>query len=117
MLMACFARIAWVGHIWLTALMTLVAGMPHFACRCPDGPVKPFCLGPTSGTSGCCCSGTSGLSRQGTCCRYTQSPRGADQLQARSCCQHQARQSNGSPGKQPEVGSRGCTRTLTASEV
>jgi hypothetical protein len=31
--------------MWLTAAMTLVAGMPHFVCRCAGGSVRPFCFG------------------------------------------------------------------------
>jgi hypothetical protein len=40
--------------------MTLVAGTPHFDCRCPNGNVKPFCLPLLTGKTGCCC--------QGSCC-------------------------------------------------
>jgi hypothetical protein len=43
--------------VWLTAAMTLVAGTPHFTCRCPSGRVKPFCLGSALKQSGCCCNG------------------------------------------------------------
>src|SRR5947209_9321824 len=58
-----------VGLVWLTAAMTVVAGTPHFACRCPDGHVKPFCLGLASKTTGCCCgSACCSGSRGGKCC-------------------------------------------------
>jgi hypothetical protein len=116
--MASFVRMARIGYIWLTALMTLVAGMPHFSCRCPDGHVKPLCTGTVSAASGCCCSGACcSSSKGGTSCCRAQNRVGANQLQARSCCKHQDRQTNGSPGKQQVFGARGCTRTLAPSGV
>jgi hypothetical protein len=51
----------WLGrtilaaNVWLTAIMTLVAGCPRFDCRCPDGSIKPFGLGFMSRAAGCCC--------------------------------------------------------------
>src|SRR5438132_246346 len=116
--MATFGRIAWIGHIWLTALATLVAGIPHFACRCPDGHVKPICIGTLFATSGCCCGGTCcSSSERGACCRRAPGRMAAEQLHAKSCCQHQVRQTNGEPAKQREVGPRGCTRTVAPAEV
>src|SRR5215475_7170923 len=47
-------KTALVGQVWLTAAMTLIAGVPHFSCRCPDGHVKPFCLGLAPGGRACC---------------------------------------------------------------
>lgn len=40
---------------WLTAVLTLFAGIPPFACRCPNGTIKLYCTG---STTGCCCSGS-----------------------------------------------------------
>jgi hypothetical protein len=48
------SKILLAGHVWLTAAMTLVAGFPHFECRCPNGLLKPFCLGFCSPNTGCC---------------------------------------------------------------
>jgi hypothetical protein len=48
-------RTALVANVWTTAVLTLVAGLPHFECRCPDGTVKPFGLGLLSRAAGCCC--------------------------------------------------------------
>ena len=104
-------RIIRTGSVWSTMLMTLVAGLPYFACRCPDGHVKSFCLGTVSATSGCCCGGICCSSlKPFPCCSHAQS------LQTRSCCENRDPQVN-SPGKQPKVGPRGCTRTLAASEL
>src|SRR5262245_47170854 len=41
--------------VGLTAFATLIAGAPHFICRCPDGHVKLFCVSTPSAAPGCCC--------------------------------------------------------------
>jgi hypothetical protein len=92
-MMSSLGSIAWIGHIWLTALMTLVAGVPHFACRCPDGQVKPFCMGTPSSKSRCCC--------RGTCCSPIEG--------GTCCCAAQSRTAG------PEVGHSNCTKTLAPS--
>lgn len=51
--MATCGRKVRAAFVWLTALMTLAAGLPRFDCRCPDGQVKLFCTGQTS--AACCC--------------------------------------------------------------
>src|SRR5205807_1194809 len=61
-------RTARVGLAWVTAFMTLVTATPHFACRCPTGHVKPFCLALTSKTSRCCCAGACCSQAGGGCC-------------------------------------------------
>jgi hypothetical protein len=73
-----------------------------------------LCLGTVSKTSGCCCGGTCCSSSEG---RSGQSQMADGQFQTRSCCQHQHRQANDSPGKQQAVGPRGCTRIVAFSEV
>lgn len=58
--------------ILLTASMTVVAGMPHFLCVCPDGSIKPFCSGPTTSPNSsatCCCGGTCCSDTSQCCCR------------------------------------------------
>lgn len=58
--------------ILLTASMTVVAGMPHFLCVCPDGSIKPFCPGPTVRSSfapACCCGGACCSDSQQCCCQ------------------------------------------------
>ena len=69
--MTCIGRAVWVALVWLTAATTLLAGSPHFACRCPDGHIKPFCLSFSRTSSACCCGkgGTSsGQERGHPCC-------------------------------------------------
>jgi hypothetical protein len=98
-------------------VMTLVAGMPHFACQCPDGHIKPVCLGTAPKTSGCCCGGVCCSSEDRTCCRGAQSRMAAGLFQKRSCCHPDHRLVNDSPGKEQAVGPRGCTRIVTSSEI
>src|SRR4051794_16517190 len=77
-------KAAWV---WLTAVMTLVAGLPHFDCRCPNGQVKRFCLGRASPPSGCCCGGACCSSASGgRCCCRSGGAASARQAEKRSCC-------------------------------
>ena len=112
--MSAVSRIAWIGQAWLTAAMTLVSGIPHFACRCPDGDFKPFCIGTVSATSGCCCNSNCCSSADGSCCR-AQSQIAADQVQAQSCCRHQSRQSSNSPGKQQAIKAGSCAKAPASS--
>src|SRR5262245_55188664 len=80
------SRIALVGLGWLTALMTLVAGIPHFRCQCPDGGVKPFCLAfGSTHPSGCCCGGAC-CSAQGQECCCRARPASLGEPDEPSCC-------------------------------
>jgi len=57
-----------VCQIHLTAFMTLVAGMPHFVCRCPGLPAyhEPQ---QAAQTATCCCCGSCGtISDKPSCC-------------------------------------------------
>src|SRR5260370_3243049 len=116
--MGSFGRKAWIGQAWLTAVMTLLTAVPHFDCRCPDGQFKPFCLSISRDASGCCCGGTCCSSTEGgrSCCR-ARSRVAPEQMQTGSCCQHQDRQTNGSPGTQQEVRPRGFTINMAPAEV
>ena len=114
--MSAVSRIAWIGQAWLTAAMTLVSGIPHFACRCPDGDFKPFCIGAVSATSGCCCNSNCCSSADGSCCR-AHGRRAADQIQAQSCCRHQSRQSSNSPGNQQAIKAGSCAKAPVSSGV
>jgi len=104
-------RTASVGLVWLTAAMTVVAGTPHFDCRCPDGHVKPFCLGLASKTTGCCCgraccSGSAG----GKCCCYRThgTPAG---------CGGRVRTPRPGGEIRPGAGGPGCANTLAGQEL
>ena len=65
-----FSRAMQTGAVWLTAIMTLVAGTPHLVCVCPNGNAKPFYFALLSGkNSGCC---------DGSCCSASQVRDGKD---------------------------------------
>src|SRR5437016_10654975 len=53
--MAHLRRVALAAQVWLTAVMTVVAGVPRFDCVCSNGQSKQARLGFTSPSSGCCC--------------------------------------------------------------
>jgi hypothetical protein len=72
--------------VWLTAATTLVAGAPHFTCRCPDGRVKLFCLGSAFKKSGCCCNGECCCAKAGTACRCTKTSAPDPKPVKASCC-------------------------------
>jgi hypothetical protein len=94
--MGVFGKAAGVGLTYLTAIMTLFVGLPHFECRCPDGHIKLFCLGaalPDKGSS-CCreqAALNAGRANQRSCCghghggRRAEAPAGRDHLQAAGC--------------------------------
>lgn len=104
--------------LWLTAAMTLVAGIPHFICRCPNGQTKPFCLGLSSEETPCCC--------EGACCASSTKE---DQGSECSCCKAKATRQRAGPesscGKDTALGrlsqdvhvsDSGCSRTLAQPE-
>jgi hypothetical protein len=79
------------GQIYLTAIMTLIAGMPHFVCCCPINLPKAE-SGPAAQVAVCCCCGSCG------------STLGGEQQGKPSCC------NQNSPGK-----SKGTTRSPQAT--
>lgn len=107
-------RTVWKGFICLTAFMSLAASTPHFVCRCPNGQVKPFCLGPSSKTTGCCCGGAcccaSGQG-QDCCCRSSGTATGGEGKKAACCCCSQHRKT---PVAETGQGLRGHRHQLPA---
>lgn len=113
--------------VWTTAASTLLASVPHFVCRCPDGSIKHFCFGTGPGETSSCCTGQS-------CC----GKKGSDALKENSsgehgkpkpyCCSQQtrtpkkptpvaARNTESNPVSGPVFKSAGCQKTLEQSEV
>jgi hypothetical protein len=106
-MMSSAGKTTWAVFGWLTAVMTLVAGLPHFQCQCPNGSIKPFCFGVFCSSTGCCCNNVcsgapkgvyrngrgaaQGKGRAACCCRNTGSPSaprsssGTPQVQATGC--------------------------------
>jgi hypothetical protein len=108
-------RAVQTGAIWLTAIMTLVAGTPHFDCRCPKGNVKPFCLALLTGKTGCCC--------EGSCCSATSgedvktlaahaSPSATVPKETCCCCEAHQENTNSESRNEPKLGNVGCQKTL-----
>jgi hypothetical protein len=102
--------------VWLAAAMTVVAGVPHFTCHCPDGRVKTVCLGSTTAQKGvCCCDGACcGEKAESACCKKS----GSDSRTAAGCCGHHGESAPNAPAKaQPSLAVPCCTRTLVQPEV
>lgn len=102
--------------ICATAVMTLIVGMPHFVCRCPNGSVKPFCFGVSTDGTGCCCGSSCCSAQAGgrCCCCENGCASEPGQAQASAGC-HGKNQGNSS---QPTFHSSGncCTKTLAQPE-
>jgi hypothetical protein len=76
--MAHISKAILAGQIYLTAIMTLIAGMPHFVCRCPG---KVVDSPPEVQTASCCCCSSCGSARgqeksigKRSCCSQTSAP-------------------------------------------
>ena len=112
-------RRLWVAQVWLAAVMLPVASLPHFCCICPDGHVKPFCLGLASKESGCCCGGSccGSAPRGGDCCNP--SPTTKPRAEPRCCCcqshPEQATQPTADAGHQ--LGGLACQKTLIRTDL
>lgn len=111
--MRLFRQALQAGLVWLTAITTLIAGVPHFDCICPNGQQKQFCAGPSG--DHCCCGDTCCSSASG-CCQVPASL--PDQQEKPRCCsesQHLGKADLRADGKQ--LSSSGCTRTLAQGEL
>src|ERR1019366_7460198 len=106
--------------VWSTAAATLLAGTPHYNCRCPDGSIKRFCFSSASGQSSCCCNGMDCFlktSEGKSCCRkQTAGNQGA--ANPSGCCKASKSQvaSVSKPVKELTVGGACCQKTLAERE-
>ena len=113
--MNAFGTITRAGFGWLTAVMTLVAGLPHFQCQCPNGSVKPFCFGVFCSSSGCCCGDACSPSPKDTHGNPKAAPPRKGRLPccgAAHCSQSKPKPSDG----RPRVEGRGCQRSLAQQQ-
>ena len=66
-----------IGQVYLTAIMTLIAGMPHFVCRCPGELAKAVDSRPATQATACCgcgaCGSVSAIGKR-SCCSQTSAP-------------------------------------------
>jgi hypothetical protein len=72
-------------HIWLTAVMVLIAGSPYVSCRCPDGHRKLFCFNSPAQLNGCCGDSRCCISpeEKPPCCRKHENQ---DDIRSSACC-------------------------------
>ena len=102
-----------------TATSTLLGGLPHFVCRCPDGSIKHFCFGETSS----CCMGQSPCAQRGN--QGPQKKLASNQRGPKPSCCTSAKKatvltrshSATKPGAGPVLQSAGCQRILEQSEA
>jgi hypothetical protein len=108
--------------VGLTATSTLLAGVPHFVCHCPNGQVKSFCLSSPS-TTGCCCGGaccgTHEAAGDGCCCKSSNAKAGGC-----CCCGDRDPEDASQPANDPgshdprlTLQHNCCTRTLAIPEA
>lgn len=101
--------ITWAMGIWATAFSTLLAGLPHLQCRCPDGRIKPFCLSfviPSTCCGRSCCAGPTD----------SQAERSSQESTKKPCCCCQAlRPAPNNPAEQ--IGPQGCQKTLAKAHI
>jgi hypothetical protein len=108
-------RTIWAGFSWLTAVMTLVTGLPHFQCQCPNGSIKPYCFGVFCSSTGCCCNNVCSGGPKGFC----RNGRGAAQGKGRAACCCRNTGSLSAPGSssgKPQVQTTGCQKSLVQQQ-
>ena len=105
------------GFVWLTAVATLIASVPHCDCLCPNGQRKPFCLGVSTARSGCCCGGSCCSSSPGGdgCCQAHGPAPAAPEGEHASCCTSK-QPKTGLPGPAAQAGGGCCQKTLANGE-
>jgi hypothetical protein len=94
-----------LGLGWLTALLTLVTGIPHFNCHCDNVRVKPFCLD---------------WFVPAVCCREAPKEPAepeADRPVCCSCCHPDPRDPASDPPEGAGIGSRGCQKEWAGAEA
>lgn len=108
-------RIARVTFIGLTALMTLVTGLPHFRCQCPNGSIKPFCFGYGCSGSACCCGGACPSSPAEV--RHGRAPAPARGRRAACCLAYATNPADGGrSGGAPHAQNRGCIKSFAQQQ-
>jgi hypothetical protein len=123
--MSMFGRILWTAHVWLTATMTLVAGIPLADCICPDGTRKVFCSGCAANEARCCqtasCSpspqaNSNGPVKRAACCAHSAVPKTpTNQTTLGSKTVRQQPQQK--PGPDGQVTALGCRRALAEQQA
>jgi hypothetical protein len=107
-------RVIGVAPVWLAAVMTLAAGVPHFRCRCPDGNLKLFCLNASSEGSDCCCHGS--CCTASTASESSKCATEAETNHSECCGQQDQPQTTTVPGRDCKAECAGCQRSLAPAE-
>src|ERR1051326_1258891 len=99
--------------VWATAASSLFGSTLHFTCRCPDGTVKPFCMGQGSFESSCCCNGKCCCSTSdgGGCCCKSSSSAWQGKKNSPFCC-HQSKREPSSEAVAPRSGEDSAQKTV-----
>src|SRR5262245_24390603 len=96
----------------LTAVMTVVAGLPHYVCRCPNGDIKSYCLGVGCGGQTCCLPSVRQTDRRAS----LGSP--VERTETAGCCCHHVEPSGEPPeGQSLGIGAGCCVRTPAPAAV
>jgi hypothetical protein len=98
------------GQVWLTAVMTLVAGIPQVECRCPRELLQPNAPGQAS--TACCCG--KACSPGAPCCCQTPADTPVEQAQKHEVVQHQGPQAQNT---QQELNQPQCVKALAHPET
>lgn len=109
-------RILHLAVVWSLAVGTLIAGLPHIDCLCPNGNRKLFCFGSLSDTSSCCCDNGSCCTKDRGCCGPGNHP--PDRKPEHTCCSKNAKaKPSQSSETQIQSHSPGCKRTWQPGKV
>jgi hypothetical protein len=103
--------------VGLTAVMTLVAGTPHFDCLCPNGHVKPFSLNLFAGPSPCCDRSRPPQDGEDGSCGRAEVCRAAGPARpSHSCCHARRREEGKQPHAPQGLRNEGCKKVLVEAE-
>jgi hypothetical protein len=92
----------------MTAVAVLLAGFPHYHCRCPDGRLKLLCFGWAIGKD-CCCAGP--------CCPAPSRAAPVKPAKKACCCCHAHPGPDGNDAdSHPRVASPGCQKTVVPAD-
>jgi hypothetical protein len=106
-------KAASVGKVWLTAVMTLVAGIPQFDCGCAREIAKPQASSQKS-QAGCGCGGKCCSSHRAAGCCHARTSKSTDSdEQSTQVVQHSATNTDGQPTVQPSQ----CVKVLVQAEA
>jgi hypothetical protein len=115
-----WTKALWAAHVWMTAITTLFASISPCQCVCPNGSRKPFCLGITCGTRGCCCCGACCGSGQANGDGANVERTGVEATNQKCCCcccRATAARDSATTAEHNHVQSKGCRLTLSQAQI